>query len=122
MCGHVKHSIYLTTCRPTYETPSSPYMPCLLCCSERSLPIHRIESLSGHSYLVGRSNGRRTSPPPSWSIGTPTVSGAKVSAEVVGPKLGKKLVIQKFRRRKNSRRKTGHRQMHLEVKIGKISV
>ena len=55
------------------------------------------------------------------TIGTPVVEGAKVSAEVIGPKLGKKLVVQKFRRRKNSRRKTGHRQMHLEVKIGKIS-
>ena len=55
------------------------------------------------------------------TIGTPTVDGAKVSAEVIGPKLGKKLVVQKFRRRKNSKRKNGHRQMHLEVKIGKIS-
>lgn len=55
------------------------------------------------------------------SIGTPTISGAKVSAEVLGPKLGEKLVVQKFRRRKNSRRKTGHRQMHMEVKIEKIS-
>lgn len=56
------------------------------------------------------------------SVGTPTVAGAKVSAEVLGPKLGPKLIVQKFRRRKNSRRKTGHRQMHLEVKISKISV
>ena len=56
-----------------------------------------------------------------FSIGTPHVSGASVSAEVLGPKLAKKLVVQKFRRRKNSRRKTGHRQMNLEVKIGKIS-
>ena len=55
------------------------------------------------------------------TVGTPSVEGAKVSAEVIGPKLGKKLVVQKFRRRKNSRRKTGHRQMHLEVKIDKIS-
>ncbi len=55
------------------------------------------------------------------TIGTPHVSGAIVSAEVLGPKLGKKLVVQKLRRRKNSRRKTGHRQMHLEVKIDKIS-
>ena len=55
------------------------------------------------------------------ALGTPTVDGAKVSAEVLGPKLGKKLIVQKFRRRKNSRRKTGHRQMHLEVKISKIS-
>lgn len=56
------------------------------------------------------------------TIGTPTVSDAVVSAEVLGPKLDKKLVVQKLRRRKNSRRKTGHRQMHLEVKIDKISI
>lgn len=55
------------------------------------------------------------------TVGTPNVSGASVSAEVLGTKLGKKLVVQKIRRRKNSRRKTGHRQMHLEVKIGKIT-
>jgi len=56
------------------------------------------------------------------TIGTPKVSGAKVSAEVIGPKLAKKLVVQKLRKRKNSRRKTGHRQMYLEVKIDEISV
>lgn len=56
------------------------------------------------------------------TVGKPHVAGATVSAEVLGPKLGKKLVVQKLRRRKNSRRKTGHRQMFLEVKIGKISV
>jgi len=55
------------------------------------------------------------------TVGSPEVSGAKVSATVLGPKLGKKLVIQKLRRRKNHRRKNGHRQMHLEVKIEKIS-
>jgi large subunit ribosomal protein L21 len=31
-------------------------------------------------------------------------------------------VVQKFRRRKNSRRRTGHRQLHTQVKISKISV
>jgi len=56
------------------------------------------------------------------TIGMPTVAGARVSAEVLGAKLGKKLIVQKFRRRKNSRRKTGHRQMHMEVKINKMLV
>ncbi|QDT01333.1 50S ribosomal protein L21 [Adhaeretor mobilis] len=54
-------------------------------------------------------------------LGTPTVSGATVTAEVVGPSQGPKLVVQKIRRRKNSRRKTGHRSMYTKVKISKIS-
>ena len=56
------------------------------------------------------------------TIGTPTVEGASVSAEVLGPEMGKKLVVQKLRRRKNSRRKTGHRQIYTRVRIDKISV
>jgi large subunit ribosomal protein L21 len=55
------------------------------------------------------------------NLGKPEVSGASVSAEVLGVKMGPKLVIQKFRRRKNSRRKTGHRQMFTTVRVGKIS-
>ena len=55
-------------------------------------------------------------------IGKPTVEGASVTAEVIGVKQGDKLVVQKLRRRKNSRRKTGHRQMYTEVKIQKINV
>ena len=52
--------------------------------------------------------------------GKPTVDGASVSAEVLGVQLDKKLIVQKLRRRKNSRRKTGHRQMNTMVKIEKI--
>ena len=44
------------------------------------------------------------------------------TAEVLGVTMGDKLVIQKFRRRKNSRTKTGHRQMYTAVKIQKITV
>lgn len=54
-------------------------------------------------------------------LGSPTLSGAKVTAEVVGPSQGPKLVVQAFRRRKNSRRKNGHRQLLTRVKISKIS-
>jgi large subunit ribosomal protein L21 len=53
-------------------------------------------------------------------LGKPTVAGASVTAEVLGPVNGPKLVVQKFRRRKNSRRKTGHRQLYTMVRIGKI--
>jgi large subunit ribosomal protein L21 len=55
-------------------------------------------------------------------MGSPALSGASVTAEVVGAGQGPKLVVQKMRRRKNSRRKTGHRQLVTKVKISKISV
>ena len=45
-----------------------------------------------------------------------------MAAEVIGPEKGEKLVIQKLRRRKNFRRKTGERHIFTRVKIGKISV
>ena len=55
-------------------------------------------------------------------IGQPTLSGASVVAEVVGVCQGPKLVVQKLRRRKNSRRKTGHRQLYTKVRVNKIVV
>ena len=54
-------------------------------------------------------------------LGKPLVAGASVTAEVVGVKQGDKLYIQKMRRRKNFRRRTGHRQMYTQVKISQIS-
>jgi large subunit ribosomal protein L21 len=56
------------------------------------------------------------------SIGQPTVDGATVSAEVLGEAQGPKLVVQKFRRRKNSRAKTGHRQPYTLVKVNKVAL
>lgn len=50
-------------------------------------------------------------------IGRPFVAGASVAAEIVGNGRGKKLVVFKFRRRKNYRRKNGHRQPYTELKI-----
>ena len=54
-------------------------------------------------------------------LGQPLVAGATVSAEVIGVEMGDKIFIQKFRRRKNSKRKTGHRQIHTLVKIESIT-
>ena len=55
-------------------------------------------------------------------VGQPVLEGATVTAEVLSLAQGPKLVIQKFRRRKNSRRKTGHRQLYIRVKINKINL
>jgi large subunit ribosomal protein L21 len=53
-------------------------------------------------------------------IGQPVVSGAKVTGEIVEHGLGDKLVVFKFRRRKNYVRKNGHRQQYTAVKIESI--
>ncbi len=53
-------------------------------------------------------------------VGTPTVEGARVVAEVLGHKKLPKIIVFKFKRRKNYRRKKGHRQQVTEVLIKKI--
>jgi len=55
-----------------------------------------------------------------FQLGKPLVEGASVTVEVLGVSQGEKLIVQKFRRRKNSRRKTGHRQLYTKVLIEKI--
>lgn len=54
-------------------------------------------------------------------IGAPVVAGAKVSAEVVAHGRGEKVTIIKFRRRKHSMKRQGHRQWFTEVKITGIT-
>ena len=56
------------------------------------------------------------------NVGQPVLEGASVTAEVIAIAQGPKLTVQKTRRRKNSRRKTGHRQLYTRVKINKINV
>ena len=53
-------------------------------------------------------------------LGTPTVAGATVAAEVLDHKRGPKVIAFKKRRRKNSRRKRGHRQEFTLVRITEI--
>jgi large subunit ribosomal protein L21 len=53
-------------------------------------------------------------------VGTPTISGASVAAEVVSQGRGPKIIAFKKRRRKNSRRKRGHRQEFTLIRITEI--
>ncbi len=55
------------------------------------------------------------------TLGSPYVDGATVTAEVVGEVKGEKIDVIKFKRRKNYRRKTGHRQRLLRIRVGEIS-
>ena len=67
----------------------------------------------GEVLLVGSGEGVK--------IGQPVVSGAKVEAKIVAHDRGEKIIIFKFRRRKNYRRKTGHRQPFTALEITSIN-
>ena len=54
-------------------------------------------------------------------LGSPSIDGAKVTAKVIGTEKGEKVFIQKFRRRKDYHRRTGHRQQYTRIEIGEIN-
>ena len=79
------------------------------------LRVEKIEATPGdvldiHDVLMIGGSG-------STIIGTPKVDGAKVTAEVVGHGRGEKVKIIKFRRRKHSMKRQGHRQWFTDLKI-----
>lgn len=55
------------------------------------------------------------------TIGTPYLEGASVAIEVLEEIKSDKIDVIKFKRRKGYRRKTGHRQRYLKVRVGDIS-
>ncbi len=67
----------------------------------------------GEVLLVGEGDGVK--------VGSPIVGGAKVQAKIVAQDRGPKIIIFKFRRRKNYRRKTGHRQPFTALEITSIT-
>ncbi len=67
----------------------------------------------GEVLLVGEGDGVK--------VGSPTVGGAKVQAKIVAQDRGEKITIFKFRRRKNYRRKTGHRQPFTALEITSVA-
>ncbi len=56
------------------------------------------------------------------AVGTPTVAGASVVADVVEQKRGEKVLAFKLKRRKGYRKKIGHRQSLTVVKVKEIKV
>ena len=55
------------------------------------------------------------------TVGTPTVEGAKVVCEVVTPLVkGDKVIVFKMKRRKDYRKKNGHRQQYTQVEIKSV--
>lgn len=58
----------------------------------------------------------------SLAIGTPTVKGASVTGDIIGHGRGNKITIFKHKRRKNYRRKQGHRQPYTALKVTGIDI
>lgn len=55
-------------------------------------------------------------------VGTPVLDGASVTAEVIRHGRDKKLIVFKRKRRKNYRRKQGHRQGFTEIRIDEVAL
>lgn len=53
-------------------------------------------------------------------VGEPLVKDARIVAEVIEQGRGKKIVVYKYKKRKNQRKKQGHRQAYTKIKIEKI--
>ena len=53
-------------------------------------------------------------------VGAPYLEGSRVKAQVLRHGKGRKIIVMKFKKRKNYRRKRGHRQLFTELKITEI--
>lgn len=88
---------------------------------EQLTVAYRSEAQKGDAITFDRvllANGGGAS-----AVGRPTIEGASVEAKVLNPEeKGPKLEVQKFRRRKNSKRHTGHRQKYTLVEVTEINV
>ena len=71
------------------------------------------ETVSFDAPLIGNDNETR--------IGTPVVEGAKVEGKVVSQVKSTKIVVYKYKAKKNERKKQGHRQPYTKVEITAIN-
>ncbi|MGC7845917.1 50S ribosomal protein L21 [Desulforudis sp. 1088] len=77
------------------------------------LPAEAGETVTFERVLaVGKDDG--------LMVGTPVVKGAKVTGKVVKQVRGRKIIVFKYKPKKNYRRKKGHRQPYTKVQIEKI--
>jgi large subunit ribosomal protein L21 len=85
---------------------------------DQSVFVHRLEGEAGAKVefdkvlLVGEEGKVK--------VGTPTVNGAKVSAQIVSHLKGDKVIVFKKKRRKGYRLLNGHRQQFTKIKINDI--
>lgn len=70
------------------------------------------EAVEFSALMVGGEDGVK--------VGTPVVEGVKVEGKVLAQVKGEKIVVFKYKSKKNYRRKQGHRQPYTKVEITKI--
>ena len=81
-----------------------------------------IEKLAGAKDEVSFDQVLLVSDGDKSKVGQPTVSGAKVTAKVLGPEgKGEKKMVFKFKAKTRQRKKKGHRQPFTKVQITKIT-
>ena len=89
-------------------------------CENQVVKLERMDVALGEEIELNEvmmiGNGEST-----FSIGAPFISGASVKVQVVDHDKDEKVIIFKRRRRKNSRRKNGHRQPNSLVKVISIT-
>lgn len=79
------------------------------------LPTEAGKELTFDALLVADEEGKNV------KVGTPTVSGAKVSTKVVQNGRADKILVVKYKPKSRYRRQVGHRQSFTELKVEKIS-
>ena len=84
---------------------------------DQKLQIEKIEGEPGDIVQIGEVLMLGGDQP---EVGSPMISGASVAVEVVAQSRGPKVIAFKKRRRKNSRRKRGHRQEFTLIRISEI--
>ncbi len=77
--------------------------------------IEKLNVAEGETVTFDRvmalSNGEK------FEVGSPTVAGATVTANVVANGKGKKIYVMKYKAKKNEKKKIGHRQPYTKVQI-----
>src|SRR5690606_3757788 len=87
---------------------------------DQYLFVHRLQGDEGASIefdnvLLAEDGGK-------FTVGTPSISGAKVSATILSHLKGDKVIVFKKKRRKGYKKKNGHRQHFTKIQITGISL
>ena len=83
----------------------------------------RVESLPGdEGDLIELEDVRMVSEDGDVKLGTPSIAGAKVTAEIIGNGRGKKVIVFKYKAKTRYRRKNGHRQNYTDLRVTDISL
>ena len=87
---------------------------------DQQLFVHRLQGDEGASIefdnvLLAEDGGK-------FTVGAPTLKGAKVSAKILSHLKGDKVIVFKKKRRKGYRKKNGHRQQFTKIEITGITL